>query len=175
MYYNIRLINIAYSVQIKNTITTEVMATLNSDKRSIDLSEEDYLLAKVGIDALAGAGIIHVEQEYESGTSKRVCRVATTENITLEDEQTIDTISVVNGDRVLVKDQTDPIENGLYKAVSGAAWERALDFDAEYKIKDGQMVPVASGAVGGDSLYMVNVGEPFVIDESEIAFVKMNA
>jgi hypothetical protein len=37
------------------------------------------------------------------------------------------------------------------------------------------MVPVASGAVGGDSLYMVNVGEPFVIDESEIAFVKMNA
>ncbi|GAH59053.1 unnamed protein product, partial [marine sediment metagenome] len=39
--------------------------------------------------------------------------VATTETITLSGEQTIDGI-LTSEDRVLVKDQTDPTENGIY-------------------------------------------------------------
>ena len=176
MYYNIRLINTAYQVQIKETITTNVIATLDSDRRQVDLSEAQYLLAKTSIDSLSAAGLILVEQDYEAGVSKRVCRAATTENITLEDEQTIDAISCVNNDRVLVKDQTAKTENGIYKVVSGGAWERAIDFDAEYKIRDGQLIPVASGSAAGEgALYMVSVGEPFVLDTSDIEFVKMNA
>ena len=42
-----------------------------------------------------------------SAAIKVPCLVATTTNITLDGEQTIDGVSVTSGDRVLVKDQTD--------------------------------------------------------------------
>jgi hypothetical protein len=53
---------------------------------------------------------------------------ATTGNITLSGAQTIDGISIVAGDRVLVKNQSAPAENGIYVAASGA-WTRAPDAD----------------------------------------------
>lgn len=54
--------------------------------------------------------------------------VATTANITLSGLQTIDGITVVANDRVLVKDQTTAAQNGVYLAQSGA-WTRASDMD----------------------------------------------
>jgi hypothetical protein len=52
--------------------------------------------------------------------------VATTANITLSGAQTIDGVSVVAGDRVLVKNQTAQADNGIYVAASGA-WARSAD------------------------------------------------
>jgi phage-related tail fiber protein len=54
---------------------------------------------------------------------------ATTANITLSGTQTIDTIAVVANDRVLVKNQTLPKDNGIYTVAAGA-WTRATDADA---------------------------------------------
>lgn len=51
---------------------------------------------------------------------------ATTANITLSGAQTIDGVSIVAGDRVLVKNQTTQADNGIYVAASGA-WVRASD------------------------------------------------
>jgi hypothetical protein len=62
-------------------------------------------------------------------TPKAPARAATTANITLSGAQTIDTVSVVAGNRVLVKNQTLPEENGIYVAASGA-WARATDMDS---------------------------------------------
>lgn len=59
---------------------------------------------------------------------KGSCRAATTANITLSGLQTIDTVSLVAGDRVLVKNQTAPAQNGIYVVASGA-WTRATDMD----------------------------------------------
>jgi len=52
----------------------------------------------------------------------------TTANITLSGAQTIDGIAVVATDRVLVKNQTAPADNGIYIA-SATAWSRAPDMD----------------------------------------------
>jgi hypothetical protein len=52
--------------------------------------------------------------------------VATTANITLSGAQTIDGVSVVAGDRVLVKNQTAQADNGIYVAATGA-WARSAD------------------------------------------------
>lgn len=51
---------------------------------------------------------------------------ATTADITLSGLQNIDGISVSAGDRVLVKNQTAPAENGIYIA-SASAWSRSPD------------------------------------------------
>jgi len=51
---------------------------------------------------------------------------ATTVNITLSGAQTIDGVSIVAGDRVLVKDQSAPADNGIYVA-DNSTWSRAPD------------------------------------------------
>jgi hypothetical protein len=66
-------------------------------------------------------------QSYAAGISwKQPCAVATLTNITLSGLQTIDTYTTLAGDRVLVKDQSNNANNGIYIAASGA-WSRALD------------------------------------------------
>ena len=56
-------------------------------------------------------------------------QAATTANITLRAEQTIDGVGIVEGNRVLVKDQSTASQNGVYLCVDGGAWTRSLDFD----------------------------------------------
>ena len=53
---------------------------------------------------------------------------ATTANITLSGLQTIDGVTVVAGNRVLVKSQTNTANNGIYSASTGA-WTRTTDAD----------------------------------------------
>jgi len=51
---------------------------------------------------------------------KEPAKAATTTNITLSGAQTIDTVSVVAGDIVLVKNQTNAAQNGIYQVQTGA-------------------------------------------------------
>jgi len=68
-------------------------------------------------------------QSYAAGISwKQPCAVATLTNITLSGLQTIDSYTTLAGDRVLVKDQTNAANNGIYLA-SATAWTRSLDAD----------------------------------------------
>lgn len=62
-----------------------------------------------------------------SGTVKAPCRAVTTANITLSGTQTIDGVALVEGDRVLVKNQTTGYNNGIYDVSSGA-WTRSSDY-----------------------------------------------
>jgi len=73
---------------------------------------------------------------------KAPCKaVSDTANILLEGEQTVDTIAVLAGDRVLVAAQTDSVENGIYN-VRTSAWERAADFDGNRDVAKGTIVNV---------------------------------
>ena len=66
---------------------------------------------------------------FAAGISwKQPVNCGTTANITLSGLQTIDGVTVVAGDRVLVKSQTAPAQNGIYLA-SATAWSRAPDAD----------------------------------------------
>ena len=53
---------------------------------------------------------------------------ATTTNITLSGVQTIDNVSVIAGDLVLVKNQSTDANNGIYAVASGA-WTRHSSLD----------------------------------------------
>ena len=66
-------------------------------------------------------------QSYAAGISwKQPCVAATLTNITLSGLQTIDGHPVTAGNRVLVKNQGTPAENGIY-IVSANAWSRSED------------------------------------------------
>lgn len=90
---------------------------------------------------------------------KAPVRVATTAAITLSGEQTIDGVAVVAGDRVLVKNQTDPVDNGIWKA-SASAWTRAADFNGARDVVQGTMVKVTAGTVNAGFTYAVTTVAP---------------
>lgn len=77
---------------------------------------------------------------------------ATTGNITLSAPQTIDGVSVIAADRVLVKNQTAPAENGIY-IVGAAGWSRATDMDAWTEVP-GAIVAVEGGTQWQDTLWL---------------------
>src|SRR5688572_13385226 len=86
---------------------------------------------------------------------KPPCRVATTANITLSGTQTIDGVAVVADDRVLVKNQTSSVDNGIWICGSGA-WTRALDFNGSRDAVGGTMVLVVQGTTNGNSYWRVD-------------------
>ena len=71
---------------------------------------------------------------------KAPCVAATTANITLFGLQTVDTVVLADNDRVIVKDQTDQTENGIYIAKIDAPWKRATDFNRSSDVATGILV-----------------------------------
>ena len=93
------------------TVTGAIVTGLATPSANSDAATKAYVDSLVqGLDAKASA------------------RVATTANITLSGTQTIDGVSVIAGDRVLVKNQTAPAQNGIYLVAAGA-WTRTTDAD----------------------------------------------
>jgi phage-related tail fiber protein len=82
---------------------------------------------------------------------------ATTANITLSGAQTIDGVSVVAGDRVLVKDQTTQADNGIYVAASGA-WARSADANTYDELISAYTF-VEEGTVNADSGFVCTVNK----------------
>lgn len=87
-------------------------------------SDDTAATSKAYVDAVA-AGL----------SWKEAVVAATTTNITLSGPQTLDGVAVVAGDRVLVKDQTDDTQNGIYIVAAGA-WARSPDMDSTTPINE---------------------------------------
>ncbi len=79
---------------------------------------------------------------------KTAVRVATTAAITLatgaENADVIDGVTLATGDRILIKDQAAPAENGIYTVNASGAPTRATDANTSALIKDASVL-VAEG------------------------------
>ncbi len=103
---------------------------------------------------------------------KTSCRVATAANVVLGGLQTIDGVTLVDGDRVLVKSQTDGSENGIYNASSGD-WTRAKDWDGTHEITRGTMVLITEGTASAMKTFAITSANPLVIGTSSIVFAEL--
>ena len=87
--------------------------------------------------------------------TRTIVRVATTGNVTissaLQSGQTIDGISLSNGDKVLVKSQSNQTQNGVYIVAGSPA--RDPEFDTVDELA-GQMIIVKEGSVNADSFFL---------------------
>lgn len=94
----------------------------------------------------------YVDGFINGASWKLACRAATTGNITISGAQTIDGVTLIDNDRVLVKDQTLPEENGIYIYNSAGAWPRSLDMDAAIEFVAAS-VAVSKGAIHADQAF----------------------
>ena len=103
---------------------------------------------------------------------KAPCIAATTTNITLSGTQTIDSVAVVAGNRVLVKNQTSGTDNGIYVADTGT-WTRDLDFDGSNDCVCGTLVFVTNGSANGAGLFQLTTADPITIGSTALTFTKI--
>lgn len=101
------------------------------------------------------------------------CRAATVGNISLSGTQTIDGVLVSAGDRVLVKNQTDQKENGVY-IVSSGSWARAEDFNEGSDFKAGVFVYIAEGTVNKKKQFHMTTVGTVIIGTTNIAFENLD-
>lgn len=92
---------------------------------------------------------------------------ATTANITLSGEQTIDGV-LTSADRVLVKDQTAPEENGIY-VTDASTWTRAIDMDSWSEVPSAAVV-VNQGTVNADSAWVCTSDDGGTLDTTAITW-----
>lgn len=105
----------------------------------------------------------------ESGVFAPV-RAATTAAIALSGLLTIDGVVLIEGDRVLVKDQADQTTNGIYAASSGA-WLRTSDALANTDFFSGMAVLCALGVANAGIWFVCTCpDDPVVVGTSLITF-----
>lgn len=113
----------------------------------------------------------HGPEYHERDSWKRPARVATTANITiataLNAGDSIDGVTLAAGDRVLVKEQTAPAENGIY--VVGASPARAIDFASSAEIV-GSAVVVTEGTTNGGKAWLCDTPAPITVGTDDITF-----
>lgn len=88
---------------------------------------------------------------------KQSVRAATTTNITLSGTQTVDTVALVAGNRVLVKNQTDATTNGIYVVATGA-WSRSTDANSGTNMNSGMFVFIEEGSQADSGWVLTTTG-----------------
>ena len=122
-------------------------------------------------------------KDYVDKRVKETVRVATTGEITgtyadgvLTPDApvtTVDDITVAENDRILIKDQADATQNGIYIVdATGSALTRSDDFLSGAIIMNNTTVSVAEGTTNADTKWVVVSDGVLTVDASSIIFVK---
>jgi hypothetical protein len=117
---------------------------------------------------------VYVDNLVTGLKTRIICRVATTANITtatdLQAGDTLDGVTLVEGDRILVKNQSTDTQNGVYlTAASGQNAARDPEFDTVAELA-GQMVIVQEGSAGADKFFLCTTNNSGSIGSVSITF-----
>jgi hypothetical protein len=115
-------------------------------------------------------------REYEN-IKQQLCKklkdnvnVASTSNLNLFGLQIVDGIQLKNNDRVLVKDQIQKQENGIYQ-VSDSNWTRSKDANSSDKVVSGMYVFSENGIQNISKGWVLDTNNPIVLGETELDFI----
>ena len=103
---------------------------------------------------------------------KQSVRVATTEFIALSGTQTIDDVSVIAGNRVLVKDQ-GAATNGIYDVAAGS-WSRSTDADSSAEVTAGMFTFVSEGTANADSGWVLTTNDTITLGTTVLSFAQFS-
>lgn len=115
----------------------------------------------------------YVDTAVQGLAPKASVRCATTAQTTLSGTQTIDGYVLNVGDRILVKSQTAPAENGIYVVAAGA-WGRALDADSWQELVSAY-VWVEQGTTFADSGWNCTVDAGGTLGTTGVTWVQFNS
>lgn len=99
-------------------------------------------------------------------------RVASTANVSVGSApSSIDGVTLASGNRVLLKNQTAPEENGIYTFASAAsALTRATDFDTSGEVTSGAWTTVEEGTANADTGWLLTTNNPITLNTTGLTF-----
>jgi hypothetical protein len=108
--------------------------------------------------------------------TRAVARVASTTNVAissgLENGDTLDGITLVTGNRVLLKDQSTASQNGLYTVVASGAASRDTEYDTISELA-GQLILVSEGSTHADDLFLCTTDTSATLGSSSISYTQV--
>jgi hypothetical protein len=115
----------------------------------------------------------YVDQAVAGLRTRIIAECATTGNVNLsnglEAGDSIDGVTLVAGDRVLVKDQSTASENGLYLAVSSGAASRDPEHDTIAELSGG-MVVVNQGSTNDNKIFLCTTDNTGSVGSTSITY-----
>ena len=118
----------------------------------------------------------YVDQAVAGLRTRVIAEAATTANIDLtadlQNGDTLDGVTLVTGDRVLVKDQTDATANGLYIVVASGTASRDPQFDTIAELS-GQMIVVNQGTANDNKIFLCTTDSDATIGVSNITYTQV--
>ena len=122
--------------------------------------------ATTGTLAVASSGTV----TYNNGASGVGATLTTTGSYT-----TIDGVTLADGDRILVKNEAAPANNGIYVRTSATVLTRAADFDNSPTGEvSGAFTFISGGTVNGDDGYVCTTDNPVVMGTTAINFTQFS-
>jgi hypothetical protein len=107
---------------------------------------------------------------------KASVRVATTANGTLAtafaNGQTVDGVTLVTGDRILLKNQSTGSQNGIYVVAASGAPTRATDADVSAEVTPGMAVFAEEGTANGNTAWVLTTDGPITLGTTALVFAQ---
>ena len=123
----------------------------------------------------------YVDSARQGLDVKQSVRVASTANVAiataLEAGDVIDGVTLVAGDRVLLKNQTTTSENGIYVAVASGAASRSTDANGTAdtgELKPGTFAFVEEGTVNFDSGFVISTDGTITVGSTGITWTQFS-
>ena len=120
----------------------------------------------------------YVDSSISGLDVKNSVRAATTAAGTLasdfENGDAIDGVTLATGDRILVKDQADASENGVYVVAASGAPARATDFDSSDEVTSGAFFFIEEGTTNGDAGFVLTTNGSITLDSTDLTFAQFS-
>jgi hypothetical protein len=130
----------------------------------------NMLTGTTGTDAVTKQ---YVDSLIQGLSWKDNCRAASTANVAKTGFPVIDGVTPIVNDRILLKNQTAPAENGIWVAASGA-WTRPVDADFGPEMANAAVF-VSEGTTLADTAWVCTTNDPITIDTTALAWVQFGA
>ena len=115
----------------------------------------------------------YVDQAVAGLRTRIIAEAGTTGNVDLtadlQNGDTIDGVTLVTGDRVLVKDQSTASQNGLYIVVASGTASRDPEHDTIAELS-GQMVVVNQGTSNDNKIFLCTTNSDATLGSSDITY-----
>ena len=156
------------------TLTNKTLGAGNSLSSDLDANNNKITGLATPTNATDAATKGYVDSTAIGLDVKLSVRVATTANIDLtadlENGDVLDGVTLATGNRVLVKNQTDQTQNGIYVVASSGAASRSEDANSDAEVTAGLFTFVEEGTVNGNTGYVLTSDNPITLGSTNLAF-----